>query len=91
MNKSDLIAAAAEASGIAKKDTQRLIDAALDIIISKVSQGEKVQLSGFGVFEAKERKARVGRNPHTHQAINIPAGRVPDFKPSQNFKVIVGK
>jgi DNA-binding protein HU-beta len=91
MNKSDLVAAAAEASGIAKKDVQRVMDAALDIIISRVSQGEKVQLSGFGVFEAKQRNARVGRNPHTRQAIEIPSTRVPDFKPSQNFKVIVGK
>lgn len=91
MNKSELIAAAAESAGVTKKDTERIINAALDIITRKLAAGEKVQLSGFGIFEAKERQARVGRNPHTREAVEIPASRVPGFKPSQNLKDIVGK
>ena len=91
MNKTELIAAAAEAAGIAKKDAERVIDAAFDQIVFQLAQGKKVQITGFGTFEAKNRKPRVGRNPQTREAIQIPATRVPDFKPSQNLKDIVGK
>ena len=91
MNKSELIAAAAESAGVAKKESERIINAALDIITRKLAAGEKVQLSGFGIFETKDRQARVGRNPHTREAVEIPASRVPGFKPSQNLKDIVGK
>ena len=91
MNKTELIAAAAEAAGIAKKDAERVIDAAFDQIVFQLAQGKKVQITGFGTFEAKNRKPRVGRNPQTRETIQIPATRVPDFKPSQNLKDIVGK
>ena len=91
MNKTDLIAAAAESAGVAKKDAERVLNAALDIISKKLAAGEKVQLSGFGIFEAKHRQARVGRNPKTRESVEIPAAKVPCFKPSQNLKEIVGK
>ena len=86
MNKTELIAAAAEASGIQKKDADRLLNAALDIMTAALAKGEKVQLSGFGTFEVKEREARVGRNPHTREAMEIPATRVPSFKASKALK-----
>ena len=91
MNKTELIAAAAERSGISKKDAERVLNAAIDSITASLASGEKVQISGFGIFEAKDREARVGRNPHTKQAIEIPATRVPAFKASKNLKDIVGK
>ena len=91
MNKPDLIAATAEKSGISKKDTERVINAALDTIVATLSQGERVQLSGFGIFEAKTREARVGRNPRTKQSIQIPATRTPVFKASKALKDIVSK
>ena len=91
MNKTELIAAAAERSGIAKKDAERVLNAAIDSITASLASGEKVQISGFGIFETKDREARVGRNPHTKQAIEIPATRVPAFKASKNLKDIVGK
>ena len=91
MNKSELIAAAAESAGITKKDAERFFNAALDHITYQLSQGEKVQLSGFGTFEVKNREARVGRNPHTRQSVQIPATRVPAFKPSKTLKDTVGK
>ena len=89
MNKTELIAAAAEASGIQKKDAERFMNAALDIMAQRLRKGEKVQLSGFGTFEVKQRQARMGRNPKTREAVEIPPARVPDFKPSQNLKEIV--
>ena len=89
MNKTELIAAAAEAAGLQKKDAERFMNAALDIMAQSLRKGEKVQLSGFGTFEVKQRQARMGRNPKTREAVEIPPARVPDFKPSQNLKEIV--
>jgi DNA-binding protein HU-beta len=91
MNKTELIAAAAEKAGMSKKDAERLLNAALDTITVTLSKGERVQLSGFGIFEVKDREARVGRNPRTKEAIEIPATRTPTFKPSKLLKDIVGK
>ena len=91
MNKTELIAVAAEKAGISKKDAERLLNAALDTIALNLAKGEKVQLSGFGIFEVKDRQARVGRNPATKEAVQIPASRVPNFKPSQALKDIVEK
>ena len=91
MNKTELIAAVSESAGLTKKDTERVLNAALDAITASLVRGEKVQLSGFGTFEAKEREARVGRNPHTKEAISIPATRVPTFKASKALKDNVGK
>ena len=73
MNKTELIAIAAENAGLTKKDTERVLNAAIDAITFALVKGEKVQLSGFGTFETKDREARVGRNPHTKEAIEIPA------------------
>ena len=91
MNKTELIASVAQSAGLTKKDTDRVISAAIDAITAALVQGEKVQISGFGTFETKEREARVGRNPHTREAIEIPASRVPGFKPSKALKDIVAK
>ena len=91
MNKTELISIAAEHAGMTKKDTERVINAAIDAITASLVKGEKVQLSGFGTFEAKEREARVGRNPHTKEAIEIPATRVPAFKASKALKDAVAK
>ena len=91
MNKTDLIAAAAEKSGIAKKDAERVINALLDTVTTCLVNGEKVQLSGFGIFEVKAREARVGRNPRTKEAIQIPATHTPAFKPSKALKDLVSE
>ena len=91
MNKTELIAVAAENSGMTKKDAERVLNAAIDAITLRLSKGEKVALSGFGTFEIKEREARVGRNPHPREAMEIPATRVPTFKPSKALKDTVCK
>lgn len=86
MNKTELVAAVAEKSGLAKKDTERVVNAALETITAALVKGEKVQLTGFGIFEVKAREARVGRNPHTREAMQIPASKVPAFKASKALK-----
>ncbi len=91
MNKTDLIAVAAESAGLTKKDTERVLNACIDAITASLEKGEKVQLSGFGTFEVKNREPRMGRNPHTKEAIEIPATRVPTFKPSKALKDNVAK
>ena len=91
MNKTELIAIAAENAGLTKKDTERVLNAAIDAITQAMVKGEKVQLSGFGTFEVKEREARVGRNPRTKESIEIPATRSPAFKASKALKDIVAK
>ena len=91
MNKTELITLAAENAGMTKKDAERLINAAIDAITASLAKGEKVQLSGFGTFEVKEREARVGRNPHTREAMEIPATRVPSFKASKALKDNIAK
>ena len=91
MNKTELIAIASQAVGMTKKDTERVLNAALDAITAALASGEKVQLSGFGTFEIKDREARVGRNPHTKESIEIPATTVPVFKASKVLKDTVAK
>ena len=91
MNKTELIAIAAENAGLTKKDTERVLNAAIDAITLALVRGEKVQLSGFGTFETKDREARIGRNPHTKEAIEIPATRVPTFKASKALKDSIAK
>ena len=91
MNKSELIATTAERAGITKKDADRILNASLDIITAALTSGEKVQISGFGILEVKEREARVGRNPHTGESVAIAASRVPAFKPSKALKDAVAK
>ena len=91
MNKTELIAIAAENAGLTKKDTERVLNAALDAITLALVRGEKVQLSGFGTFETKDREALVGRNPHTKEAVEIPATRVPAFKASKALKDNIAK
>ena len=91
MNKTELIAAAAEQTGMTKKDTEKVLNAALDAIAAALAKNDKVQVSGFGIFEVKEREARMGRNPHTKEAIQIPATRVPGFKASKALKDAVAK
>ena len=91
MNKADLVAAVAEKAGISKKDSEKAVNAAFDAITASLVKGERVQLSGFGVFETKAREARIARNPQTKEPMEIPATRVPTFKASKALKDTVAK
>lgn len=91
MNKTELIAAAAEKAGVSKKDTEAVVNAAVDAITAALKSGEKVQIVGFGSFEVKSRPARTGRNPRTKEEIEIPASRVPAFKAGKLLKDAVAE
>lgn len=89
MNKTELINAVAEASELSKKDATKAVDSVFDTILDALKNGDKIQLIGFGNFEVRERSARKGRNPQTGEEIEIPASKVPAFKPGKALKDIV--
>ena len=91
MNKTELIAAVAEKADLSKKDAEAAITAAVEAITGALSEGEKVQLVGFGSFEVKTRAARVGRNPKTGEEIPISEARLPVFKAGKALKDAVAK
>ena len=91
MNKTELIAVVAEKVGMTKKDAERVVSATIETIEASLVKGEKVSLSGFGIFEVKAREARVGRNPRTKETIQIPATKLPAFKASKTLKDAVAK
>lgn len=91
MNKTELIAEVAAATEETKKNTTKIVDAVFDSIIKAVAQHDKVQIIGFGTFEAKHRAARMGRNPQTGEEIEIPASYSPSFKAGKEFKTALKK
>lgn len=86
MNKTEMTSAIAQASGVSKKDSEKVLNAIVEIMTQELAKGERVQLSGFGIFEVRNREARTGRNPITGEAVEIPATKVPAFKASKNLK-----
>lgn len=90
MNKSDLVDALADATGMTKADAGRAVDAMFDtndgIIAKTLKRGDRVQITGFGTFEAKHRKARTGRNPRTGETIKIAATKTPSFRAGKGLK-----
>lgn len=91
MNKTELIAAVAAKTGLTKKDAERVVNATIESITESLVKGDKVNVSGFGIFEVKAREARVGRNPRTKETIQIPATKLPAFKASKTLKDAVAK
>lgn len=89
MNKTELIAAVAEKAGLTKKDVEKAITATLETVKEEVANGGKVQVVGFGTFEARTRKEREGKNPQTGEKVTIPAATVPAFKAGKAFKDVV--
>jgi len=89
MNKSDLVDALADSADMTKADASRALDALFGsqgVIACALRAEERVQITGFGTFEAKHRKARMGRNPRTGAAIEIAASKTPGFRAGKGFK-----
>jgi len=90
MNKSDLVDALADSTGMTKAEASRATDALFStddgIIVKALKKGNRVQITGFGTFEAKNRKARTGRNPRTGQTIKIAATKTPSFRAGKGLK-----
>ena len=91
MNKSEMIAAIADKTGMSKKDSEKALVAFIEEVTAALKAGDKVQLVGFGSFEVKKRAARLGRNPRTKTTIQIPESKSPVFKAGKALKDEVSK
>lgn len=97
MNKAELVERVAQKTGMSLRDARTMIDSVFDpdpevgLIARELVAGGKVAISGFGTFEARGRKARTGRNPHTGEALDIPATRAPAFKAGKPLKETLRK
>ena len=88
-NKQDLIAKVAETAELSKKQAALVVNTVFDTISESLSNGEKVQIIGFGNFDVRERAERKGRNPQTGAELVIPASKVPGFKAGKALKEVV--
>jgi DNA-binding protein HU-beta len=86
MNKKELIAALADKTRSTKADADRSVSALIELISSTLKKGGKITLAGFGIFEVRERAARIGRNPRTGEPLKIKAAKVPAFKAGATLK-----
>ena len=91
MNKTELIATVSDKTGATRKDIEQILSTILDVIGDELAAGGRVQLVGFGAFETKHREPRIGRNPKTREAVEIPASTVPVFKAGKALKEKVDK
>lgn len=92
MNKSDLILKILESEPtIYKKDANKIVNVFFDTISKAISNGERVELRGFGVFDVKQRQARIARNPKNGEAVAVPAKKVPFFRMGKNMKDRINK
>ena len=89
MNKTELVAAMAEQTGLSKKDAEAALKAFTDVVANELKASGKVQLVGFGTFEVSERAAREGRNPQTGETMTIAASKAPKFKAGKALKDLV--
>lgn len=86
ISKADLVDTVASKSDMTKKDVKAVVDMMLEQVSTNLKKGNKVQLTGFGTFEVRKRKARTGVRPGTTEKIKIPASKYPAFKPGKALK-----
>jgi len=91
MNKAELVSAIAEKAAMTKKDSEKALQAFVDVVTEELEKGGKVQLVGFGTFDVAERKEREGRNPQTGAPMKIAASKAPRFKVGKALKDAVNK
>ena len=89
MNKTELIAAIADAAELTKKDAEKALKAFTDVVAEELKKGEKVQIVGFGTFEVSERAEREGRNPQSGEVVKIAASKAPKFKAGKALKDMI--
>jgi DNA-binding protein HU-beta len=89
MNRKELVETVAREAGLTATQVDAALGAVLDTVTGAVADGDRVVLAGFGTFERRDRAARSGRNPQTGEAMEIPAGVSPAFKPGTAFKQAV--
>ncbi|HVE66021.1 MAG TPA: integration host factor subunit beta [Thermoanaerobaculia bacterium] len=91
MTKAELIERVAVATDVTKKQAETIVDTIFESIIRSLKEGQKIELRGFGSFRLRERGARIGRNPKTGVKVNVPAKKIPYFKPGKELKELINK
>ena len=91
MTKADLITKIAEKSELSKKDSEKALNAVIAAVTEALAEGDKVQLTGFGTFEVRDKKEKEAINPRTKETVKIPASKAPVFKAGKAFKDAVAK
>ncbi|MDE3181692.1 MAG: integration host factor subunit beta [Acidobacteriota bacterium] len=89
MTKADLIEEISRTGEMSRKDSEMIVETVFDGIIRSLRSGDKIEIRGFGSFRTRERKPRTGRNPKTGARVDVPAKRIPYFKPSKELKDVV--
>jgi len=88
MNKAELVEQVANKTGLTKRASREAVDAVISVITDCLWREERVTLVGFGTFQIMQRKARRGRNPRTGETIQIPAKKVPRFRPGKRLREV---
>jgi integration host factor subunit beta len=89
MTKAELVEEVAKGSDLSKRDAETIVQIVLDSIVDSLKTGDKVELRGFGSFRLRERASRHGRNPKTGEKVQVPAKKVPYFKPGKELKELI--
>ena len=91
MTKADLVEEVAKVTELTRKDSEVIVDTLFESVIKALKAGDKLEVRGFGSFRVRQRNARVGRNPKTGEKVEVPAKRVPYFKPSKELKDLINQ
>lgn len=89
LTKADLIEEVLNVTELPRKESETIVETIFDNIIAALQKGEKIEIRGFGSFRTRERRGRVGRNPKTGEKVEVPAKKIPYFKPSKELKDFV--
>lgn len=89
MTKADLIEDVSQAVEMSRKDSEIIVETIFESIIRSLRNGDKIEIRGFGSFRTRPRAARIGRNPKTGARVEVPAKKIPFFKPSKELKDLV--
>ena len=89
MTKADLVEEVTQLGDLTRRDGEMIVDTIFDSVINALKTGDKIEIRGFGSFRIRQRKPRIGRNPKTGAKVEVPAKRVPYFKPSKELRDLV--
>jgi integration host factor subunit beta len=89
MTKAELIEDVSRVVEMSRKDSEVIVETIFDSIVKSLKAGDKIEIRGFGSFRTRQRKPRIGRNPKTGTRVDVPAKKIPYFKPSKELKDLV--
>ncbi len=89
MTKADLIDEVSRIAELTRKDSEIIVENIFESVVNSLRAGDKIEIRGFGSFRTRQRKPRVGRNPKTGDRVEVPAKKIPFFKPSKELKDLV--